>query len=64
MAIRVRSFRITNEADESAMNQFLENKIVRHWGTEFGGDPINGVWNVFIAFEERTQDERRTPRAQ
>jgi superfamily II DNA helicase RecQ len=46
------------------MNQFLENKIVRHWGTEFGGDPINGVWNVFIAFEERTQDERRTPRAQ
>ncbi len=65
MAIRVRSFRITNEAEENAINQFLENKIVRHWGTEFSGDPINGVWNVLVAYEERRDDpqERRNPRS-
>ncbi len=64
MAVRVKSFRVTNEAEENEVNQFLENKVVRHWGTQFSGDPINGIWHLFVAFEERhEQPERRTPRA-
>ena len=53
MSIRVKTFRISNETDEQNLNSFLENKVVRHWGTEYSGDPSLGIWNVIVAFEER-----------
>ncbi|MEO6939163.1 MAG: HRDC domain-containing protein [Candidatus Kapaibacterium sp.] len=61
MSIRVKTFRISNETDEQNLNSFLENKVVRHWGTEYSGDPSLGIWNVIVAFEERegrTNDAR------
>lgn len=63
MALRVKTFRISDTASEEAFNQFIENKIVRHWGTSYAGDPSLGHWNVLIAFEDRLDDRReRDPR--
>lgn len=73
MSVRVKSFRISNEADEQEMNRFLENKSVRHWSANYAGDPSLGFWNVFIAYEpardlsersnnQKKQGDKRAPR--
>ena len=62
MALRVKTFRISDSASEDAFNQFVENKIVRHWGTSHDGDSSTGSWSVLIAFEDRPDDRRENPR--
>jgi superfamily II DNA helicase RecQ len=56
MAVRVKSFRITSEADETEMNRFLEGKMIRQWSA----DHEDGAWQVLIAYdnarEERPQE--------
>src|SRR5207237_522432 len=50
---------IATPADADALNEFLNGKIVRHWGTSFertaDGD---GAWNIFLAYEVRVNDVR------
>ena len=71
MSISVKTFRIFDKASEEELNQFIENKVVRHWSTNYTGlsaappsdgttaQTPQGVWEVFIAFEPR---EERAPR--
>lgn len=56
MAVRVKSFRINTEADETEMNRFLEGKMIRQWSA----DHAENGWHVLIAYdnarEERSQE--------
>jgi superfamily II DNA helicase RecQ len=56
MAVRVKSFRITNDTDETEMNRFLEGKMIRQWSA----DHAENGWHVLIAYdnarEERPQE--------
>lgn len=54
MALRVKSFRISNESDETEMNTFLEGKVVRQWSANFSGDPT--IWNVLIAYDNAREE--------
>ena len=62
--LQIKTFLIRNEADERAMNEFLAGKVVRHWSTSFqetqGAAQADspGTWNVFVAFELRTDEPR------
>lgn len=71
MALRVKSFRLTDEASEQALNEFLQNKVVRQWSASYTGDPALGHWNVLVAFEDRlnertkiTDNRRNEPRSE
>ncbi|HET6402396.1 MAG TPA: HRDC domain-containing protein [Candidatus Kapabacteria bacterium] len=65
---RVRTFQIQNSADEEALNTFLAGKAVRHWAVNFtpsaslpssdGSPLVLGVWNVFVAYNDRETDSR------
>lgn len=71
MSVRIKTFRIENESAEAALNEYLQNKIVRHWATSY--TESSGVWNILVAAEERennreggnergTRVSTRTPR--
>lgn len=57
MALKVKSFRIQDEAGEQEMNRFLENKMVRQWSASVGAD--GSTWNVLIAFEPAREPAER-----
>ncbi len=67
--IQIKTFQIQNDADEQSVNEFLAGKTVRHWSASFApatslpssdGTPIVlGVWNVFVAYENRPPAESR-----
>jgi len=68
MALRVKTFRLNDDASEQALNDFLQNKMVRHWSAEYSGDPALGHWNVLIAYElqerrNNNNDSRREARS-
>jgi superfamily II DNA helicase RecQ len=58
MAVRVKSFRITNETDETEMNRFLEGKMIRQWSA----DHAENGWHVLIAYDN-AREERPQERA-
>lgn len=35
MDVQIKTFRIANDSDEKAFNDFLRNKVIRHWSTTF-----------------------------
>ena len=35
MDVQIKSFHIRNEADEQSLNNFLRNKVIRHWSTSY-----------------------------
>jgi superfamily II DNA helicase RecQ len=35
MDVQIKTFRISNDADEMSLNNFLHNKVIRHWSTTF-----------------------------
>jgi superfamily II DNA helicase RecQ len=35
MDVQIKTFRISQESDEKALNDFLHNKVIRHWSTTF-----------------------------
>jgi superfamily II DNA helicase RecQ len=35
MDVQIKTFRLSNDTDESALNDFLRNKVIRHWSTTF-----------------------------
>ena len=41
--LQIKTFRIHNEADEQAVNEFLTGKMVRHWSTTFSPDSANAL---------------------
>jgi hypothetical protein len=67
--LQIKTFQIQNSTDEQAVNEFLAGKTVRHWSASFApgntlpsvdGSPIVlGVWNVFVAYENRPPTESR-----
>jgi hypothetical protein len=67
--IQIKTFQIQNDTDEQSVNEFLAGKTVRHWSASFApasslpsadGSPIVlGVWNVFVAYENRPPAESR-----
>ncbi len=67
--LQIKTFQIQNDTDEQAVNEFLTGKNVRHWSASFApanslpsadGSPIVlGVWNVFVAYENRPPAESR-----
>jgi superfamily II DNA helicase RecQ len=58
MAVRVKSFRITSETDETEMNRFLEGKMIRQWSA----DHAENGWHVLIAYDN-AREERPQERA-
>jgi superfamily II DNA helicase RecQ len=58
MDVKIKTFRIQSSADEQALNEFLNGKIVRHWGTTYDPAPEGGSWNVFLAYEIRMNENR------
>lgn len=54
MAVRVKSFRITNDSDETEMNRFLEGKMIRQWSA----DHEDGAWQVLIAYDNAREEQR------
>jgi hypothetical protein len=67
--IQIKTFQIQNDTDEQSVNEFLAGKTVRHWSASFApsnslpsadGSPIVlGVWNVFVAYENRPPADSR-----
>jgi HRDC domain len=67
--LQIKTFQIQNDTDEQSVNEFLAGKNVRHWSASFApatslpsadGSPIVlGVWNVFVAYENRPPAESR-----
>ncbi len=67
--LQIKTFQIQNDTDEQSVNEFLAGKTVRHWSASFApanslpsadGSPIVlGVWNVFVAYENRPPAESR-----
>ena len=67
--LQIKTFQIQNDTDEQSVNEFLAGKNVRHWSASFApasslpsadGTPIVlGVWNVFVAYENRPPAESR-----
>ncbi|MDE2021101.1 MAG: hypothetical protein KGJ13_12255, partial [Patescibacteria group bacterium] len=61
--VRVKTFQLQNSADEDALNGFLAGKQIRYWEAKFtpgaslpgsdGAPVVLGVWNIFIAYQER-----------
>ncbi len=60
MDVKIKTFRILSSADEQALNEFLNGKIVRHWGTTYETTAEGGSWNVFLAYEIRMNENRNT----
>ncbi len=54
MAVRVKSFRITTEADETEMNRFLEGKMIRQWSA----DHAENGWHILIAYDNAREEQR------
>jgi superfamily II DNA helicase RecQ len=52
MALQVKTFRITDSASESAVNQFLQGKRVEQWTASYSGDPTLGFWNLLVGYRE------------
>src|ERR1035437_7260657 len=53
MDVKIKTFRIESSADEQSLNEFLNGKIIRHWGTTYEASAEGGSWNVFLAYEIR-----------
>ncbi len=72
--IQIKTFQIQNAADEQAVNEFLVGKSVRHWSASFapstslpsadGAPIVLGVWNVFVAYENRPPQAENRQSAQ
>ncbi|MDP4200044.1 MAG: HRDC domain-containing protein [Bacteroidota bacterium] len=60
MDVKIKTFRIQSSADEQTLNDFLTGKIVRHWSTTYEQSPEGGVWNVFLGYEIRMNENRPT----
>jgi superfamily II DNA helicase RecQ len=56
MSVQIKTFRIADQAGESELNGFLQNKRVQHWQAQYD----NGSWQVFVAYDQERAKHNQT----
>lgn len=58
MALQLKTFRITDQLSEDAVNKFLQGKRIHHWSTSF----TDAGWNIVLVYEPERQQQRTNHR--
>lgn len=63
MDVQIKTFRLSNDTDEKALNNFLHNKVIRHWSTTFvpgTGGMVGALTNAITGNESQVLSEAGT----